>query len=160
MTDHTKKIVDLDSLKKICLELREHGKKIIFTNGCFDILHSGHIHSLVEAKKNGDILIVAINSDKSVKKIKGKSRPIIHESNRSLILSCLYFVDYIIQFDEETPREIICQILPDVLIKGKDYQGKEIAGEDCLKANGKTIKLIDLVEDISTSDIVKKILKS
>ncbi len=160
MLEHTKKIITLDNLKKICSELRNHRKKIVFTNGCFDILHIGHIHSLLEAKKNGDVLIVGINSDKSVRKIKGKSRPIILEKQRALVLACLYFVDYIVIFDEETPRDIICQILPDILIKGKDYQDKEIAGEDCLKANGKTIKLVDLVENISTTDIIDKILKS
>ena len=137
---------------------RKKGYKIGFTNGCFDILHSGHIHTLSEAKKNGDILIVAVNSDNSVRKLKGKNRPINNQNDRALIIACLSFVDYVIVFDEETPEKIICDLLPDVLIKGKDYEGKMIAGENCLKANGKVIKLIDLIENTSTTNIINKIL--
>ena len=158
MDDNKSKILDFETLKEKSITIQNSGKKIVFTNGCFDILHSGHIHTLSEAKKNGDILIVAINSDKSVRALKGKNRPINNQNNRALIIACLSFVDYVVVFDEETPEKIICDLLPDVLIKGKDYEGKIIAGEDCLKNNGKTIKLIDLVDNVSTTSIINKIL--
>ena len=158
MSDIRSKILDLDTLKEKSITIQNSGKKIVFTNGCFDILHSGHIHTLSEAKKNGDILIVAVNSDSSVRELKGKNRPINNQNDRALIIACLSFVDYVIIFDEETPEKIICELLPDVLIKGKDYEGKMIAGENCLKANGKIIKLIDLIENTSTTNIINKIL--
>ena len=158
MSNNYDKIKDFDSLKRICIELQQSEKKIVFTNGCFDILHSGHIFSLSEAKKFGDILIVAVNSDKSVKKIKGNQRPIVTEIDRLIVLAAISHVDYLILFDDETPEKIICEILPDILVKGKDYEGKGIAGEECLKANGKEIKLIEMIDNISTTNIIKKIL--
>ena len=150
--------LNLEGARSLVELFRERNQKIVFTNGCFDILHSGHIHTLSEAKKNGDILIVAVNSDSSVRELKGKNRPINNQEDRALIIACLSFVDYVIIFDDETPEKIICNLLPDVLIKGKDYEGKMIAGENCLKANGKVIKLIDLIENTSTTNIINKIL--
>ncbi|GIS45709.1 MAG: hypothetical protein Ct9H90mP18_00410 [Gammaproteobacteria bacterium] len=105
MSDIRSKILDLDTLKEKSITIQNSGKKIVFTNGCFDILHSGHIHTLSEAKKNGDILIVAVNSDSSVRELKGKNRPINNQNDRALIIACLSFVDYVIVFDEETPEK-------------------------------------------------------
>lgn len=143
------------------MELRNsyghNGKKIIMTNGCFDILHTGHIHLLSEARKLGDILIVALNSDSSVKLNKGNARPINTEIDRAYVLSALQNVDHIIIFNEETPEKIICTILPDILVKGSDYKDKYIAGQTCLEKVGKKIALIDLIEGKSTTGLIDKL---
>ncbi len=129
------------------------------TNCSFDILHSGHTYILEESKKLGDILIVAINSDKSIKKIKSEDRPIISELDRAYVLSCLTSVDHIILFDDETPEKIISKILPDILVKGSDYEGQKIAGEDILSKHNKKIILLDVISGKSSTNIIKKILK-
>ena len=116
------------------------------TNGCFDILHSGHTYILEESKKLGDILVVALNSDKSIKKIKSSNRPIVSEIDRAYVLSCLRAVDYIILFDDETPEKIISTLMPDILVKGSDYKGKKIAGEEILLKNNKKKAIIDLID--------------
>ncbi len=143
------------------MELRNsyghNGKKIIMTNGCFDILHTGHIHLLSEARKLGDILIVALNSDSSVKLNKGNARPINTEIDRAYVLSALQNVDHIIIFNEETPEKIICTILPDILVKGSDYKDKYIAGQTCLEKVGKKVALIDLIEGKSTTGLINKL---
>ncbi len=149
-------ISNIDQLQSICQKLRLENKTIVLTNGCFDILHSGHTYLLNEAKKLGDILIVAINTDNSVKKIKSEDRPINSLQDRSYILSCLSAVDYIIAFDEETPERLICTLLPDILVKGEDYKGKHIAGEECMKRNNKKIILVELVKSKSTTDLIHK----
>ena len=155
-----KKLVsDLTRLNQICLKYKNDDKKIVMTNGCFDILHSGHVHILEESKKLGDILIIALNSDKSVKKIKSSNRPIIAETDRAYVLSCLSSVDHIILFDEETPELVISEILPDILVKGSDYKGKKIAGEEILLKHNKEIKLIDLIDGKSSTAIINKISK-
>ena len=133
------------------------GKKIIMTNGCFDILHTGHIHLLSEARKLGDLLIVALNSDSSVKLNKGNARPINTEIDRAYVLSALQNVDHIIIFNEETPEKIICTILPDILVKGSDYKDKYIAGQTCLEKVGKKIALIDMIEGKSTTGLINKL---
>ena len=133
------------------------GKKIIMTNGCFDILHTGHIHLLSEARKLGDLLIVALNSDSSVKLNKGDARPINTEIDRAYVLSALQNVDHIIIFNEETPEKIICTILPDILVKGSDYKDKYIAGQTCLEKVGKKIELIDMIEGKSTTGLINKL---
>ncbi len=133
------------------------GKKIIMTNGCFDILHTGHIHLLSEARKLGDLLIVALNSDSSVKLNKGNARPINTEIDRAYVLSALQNVDHIIIFNEETPEKIICTILPDILVKGSDYKDKYIAGQTCLEKVGKKIELIDMIEGKSTTGLINKL---
>ena len=154
-----KKLVsDLTRLNEICLKYKNDDKKIVMTNGCFDILHSGHVHILEESKKLGDILIVAVNSDESIKKIKSSNRPIVAELDRSYVLSCLSSVDHIILFNEETPEKIISKVLPDILVKGSDYKGKKIAGEDILINNDKKVALIDLVDGKSSTSIINKIL--
>jgi len=156
---NNKLIRNLKDLKALCISYESNNKKIIMTNGCFDILHAGHTYILEESKKLGDILIVALNSDLSVKKIKSKDRPIVSELDRAYVLSCLSSVDYIILFDNESPEEIICEILPDILIKGSDYKGKKVAGEDCLTRNGKKVVLIDLIKGKSSTSIIDKVSK-
>ena len=154
-----KLIRNLEDLKAICLSYESDNKKIVMTNGCFDILHAGHTYILEESKKLGDILIVALNSDLSVQKIKSKDRPIVSELDRAYVLSCLSSIDHIILFDNESPEEIICEILPEILIKGSDYNGKKVAGEDCLIRNGKKVVLIDLIEGKSSTSIIDKVSK-
>ena len=156
---NNKLIRDLKDLKALCLSYESSNKKVVMTNGCFDILHAGHTYILEESKKLGDILIVALNSDLSVKKIKSKDRPIVSELDRAYVLSCLSSVDHIILFDNESPEEIICEILPEILIKGSDYKGKKVAGEDCLIKNGKKVVLIDLIEGKSSTSIIDKVSK-
>ena len=156
---NNKLIRDLKDLKALCLSYESSNKKVVMTNGCFDILHAGHTYILEESKKLGDILIVALNSDSSIKKIKSKDRPIVPELDRAYVLSCLSSVDHIILFDNESPEEIICEILPEILIKGSDYNGKKVAGEDCLIRNGKKVVLIDLIEGKSSTLIIDKVSK-
>ena len=156
---NNKLIRDLKDLKALCSSYESSNKKVVMTNGCFDILHAGHTYILEESKKLGDILIVALNSDSSIKKIKSKDRPIVSELDRAYVLSCLSSVDHIILFDNESPEEIICEILPEILIKGSDYNGKKVAGEDCLIRNGKKVVLIDLIEGKSSTSIIDKVSK-
>ena len=131
-------------------------KKIIFTNGCFDILHKGHVEYLAKSKDLGDILIIGLNSDKSVKKLKGESRPINNQNSRALLLSSLLFVDAVICFDEDTPLNLIEIIKPDILVKGGDYEKEDIIGYDFVIEIGGEVKIIDLVEGYSTTNIIKK----
>ena len=148
----------LSGLKSICKQLRAEGKKIVFTNGCFDLIHAGHIDYLSKAKAMGDVLIVGLNSDDSVKRLKGKMRPILMEPERSFILSNLTPVDYVILFDEDTPQKIIEELIPDVLVKGADWAIDDIAGADMVIANGGEVKTVKLVNDQSTSKIIQKIV--
>lgn len=156
---NNKLVKNITDLKVLCKSYKANNKKIVMTNGCFDILHSGHTYILEQSKKLGDILIVALNSDISVKKIKPNDRPIIEEFDRAYVLSCLSSVDHIILFDEESPEKIICELLPEILVKGSDYKEKKIAGEECLAKNGKKIVLIDLIKGKSSTSIIQKVLK-
>ena len=156
-----KKLVkNISELTDICSSYKAQNETIVMTNGCFDILHSGHTYFLQETKKLGDKLVIALNSDVSIKKIKGSDRPIMSECDRAYVLSCLESVDHIIFFNEETPEKIICQLLPDILVKGEDYKNKKIAGEECLVRNGKKVVLINLIEGKSTTSVIDKILKT
>ncbi|GBD89976.1 bifunctional protein HldE [bacterium BMS3Abin04] len=152
-------IVKREELAKIRKELKESGKKVVFTNGCFDILHAGHVDYLVKAKSLGDILVVGINSDSSMKHIKDNKRPIITEEERSFIVSNLKPVDFVTIFNEDTPYKLISEIVPDFLIKGSDWDIENIVGRDIVEANGGEVKTIDFVTDQSTSKIIKKIIK-
>lgn len=154
------KVKKLNELIEIVQNLKEQGKKIVFTNGCFDILHIGHIRYLKKAKSLGDILIVGVNSDKSVKRIKSEKRPIISQSDRVEMLSEFLFIDFIIIFEQETPLTIIKKILPDVLVKGGDWQIKDIVGNDVVKAIGGKVLSIPLTKGKSTSNIIEKIIQS
>ena len=134
-------------------------KRIVFTNGCFDILHLGHIDYLSKAADLGDVLILGLNSDKSVKSIKGQGRPINNEEGRARILAALGFTSCVVLFDEETPYELIKFIRPDILVKGSDYQAEKIVGYDIVKEKGGEIVTIDFVEGYSTSSVIEKIKK-
>ncbi len=152
-------IVTLEQIIDIRAKLKSENKKVVFTNGCFDILHSGHIDYLSKSKELGDILIVGLNSDSSIRRIKGERRPIMNEIDRAFILSSLKPVDYVILFDEDTPAEIINQIIPDILVKGADWEISKIIGRDVVEKNGGQVKTITFVNDISTSKIIDIILK-
>ena len=154
-----KLVTDIKKLMEVCKQYKSSGKTVVMTNGCFDILHAGHTYILEESKKLGDILIVALNSDISIKKIKSQDRPIISQNDRAYVLSCLSSVDHIILFDDETPEIIISKLLPDILVKGSDYKDKKIAGEETLLMNNKKIVLLDLVNGKSSTSIIEKISK-
>lgn len=152
------KVISRTELSKVLSKLK--GKKIVFTNGVFDILHIGHLHYLKKARSLGDVLIVGLNSDRSVKKIKGTSRPIIPEKERAEILASLEPVDYVVIFNETTPNKLIEEIKPDVHAKGGDYRNKPLAEEKIVKDLGGKIVFVDQVKGKSTSKIIKKILKN
>ncbi len=151
------KIIKADNIAKELLKPWGKSKKIVFTNGCFDIIHAGHISYLNEAKSLGDILIVGLNSDNSVKRLKGEGRPIICEKDRAYVLSSLKPVDYVIIFDEDTPYKLIKEIKPDILVKGGDYEGKDVVGKDMVESYGGKFILINFLEGKSTSGIINKI---
>lgn len=153
-------IVTRDEIKRITKLLKDNGKKIVFTNGCFDILHAGHVDYLAKAKAKGDILIIGLNSDDSVSRIKGELRPIINQNERAFVLSNLRSVDYITLFDEDTPLELISEIIPDVLVKGSDWSIENIVGGDIVIKNGGSVEPIDFVVEQSTSKIVARIKES
>lgn len=155
-----KKIHSQDDLLKIREELRKQGKKVVLTNGCFDLLHSGHIHIFREAKKYGDILVVAVNDDFSVKKIKGASRPIFPLEERLEILEAIEDIDYLTFFSEETPQKIIAVLVPDVLVKGGDWKPGEIVGREEVEGAGGDVRVIPYLEGCSTSEIIERIVYS
>ncbi len=139
--------------------LKAENKKVVFTNGCFDILHSGHVDYLNKAKSFGDILIVALNTDTSVKRIKGEKRPIVDQAHRAFLVSNLKSVDYVTFFDEDTPKEIIDAIVPDVLVKGADWELENIVGRDTVESNGGKVERVEFITDQSTSGIIETILQ-
>ena len=148
-----------DEAKKQVDDWKLSGQKIVFTNGCFDILHRGHVEYLTEAKACGDKLVTALNSDTSVRGLKGDPRPIQSQEDRAVILDALESVDLVVIFDQETPAEIIKTLLPDVLTKGGDYSAETIVGADTVTENGGEIKVIPFRSGQSTSSIVEKIIK-
>ena len=156
---NSKLINDIDSLKSILKNEQKAGKRIVFTNGCFDIIHPGHIFILEQAKLKGDILVVGLNSDQSIRSFKSDLRPICTQDDRAYVLAGLASVDYIFIFNEATPEKIIMQISPDVLVKGKDYKIDDIAGADYMLKENKKIELVDVIEKKSTTDIIEYIKK-
>lgn len=150
------KIYTLNELTHQLNRWRLLSKKIVFTNGVFDILHEGHVASLSEAALYGDILVVALNSDASVKRLKGESRPVCNEGSRSLLMASLVMVDAVIIFEEDTPLNLITAILPDVLVKGGDYTIEQIAGAKEVIANGGEVKIVPILEGFSTTSIIEK----
>ncbi len=142
-------------IKEIREQLKKQNKKVVFTNGCFDLIHSGHVDYLVKAKEMGDVLILALNTDESIKRIKGDKRPILKQDERAFIVSNLKPVDYVTFFNEDTPAEIISELIPDVLVKGADWSIDKIIGRDIVEANGGEVKTIKFVNDQSTSNIIK-----
>lgn len=153
----TNKIYKIDDLLIDVVNWKKEGCKIVFTNGCFDIVHKGHIELLAKTADLGDKLIIAINSDTSIKALKGKNRPIIDQQARSLLLSALSFVDAVILFEEETPLNLIQKLLPNILAKGGDYNKEEIIGYKEVKENGGKIITIPLTHGFSTTNIVNQI---
>ncbi|WP_337864633.1 D-glycero-beta-D-manno-heptose 1-phosphate adenylyltransferase [Ignavibacterium sp.] len=151
-------ILSREELKKVRAQLRTEKKKVVFTNGCFDLIHSGHVDYLIKSKQLGDILIVGLNTDESVKRIKGDKRPILKQDERAFIISNLKPVDYVTFFDEDTPAEIISDLIPDILVKGADWSLDNIVGRDVVEANGGEVKTIEFVNDQSTSKIIQTIL--
>lgn len=153
------KIVSINEIVEIKDKLKKEGKRVVFTNGCFDILHRGHVEYLSKAKELGDVLIVGLNSDSSVRQIKGEGRPIVQQEDRAVILSSLYFVDYVVIFEEQTPYELISKIVPDVLVKGSDWSAENVVGKDIVEANGGKVVLIELTPNRSTTNIIKTVLE-
>ena len=153
------KILDREQLRRACVVWSFKDRKVVFTNGCFDILHLGHIEYLAKAAELGDVLVIGMNSDSSVHRIKGESRPINDEHSRSMVLASLEFVTAVVLFDEETPYELIKTIQPDILVKGKDYKIEEIAGHDIVLAKGGKVETIKLTPGYSTTAIEQKILE-
>jgi rfaE bifunctional protein nucleotidyltransferase chain/domain len=153
------KIFTRENIQKLCAGWRLKDKKIVFTNGCFDLLHLGHVDYMAKAADLGGVLIVGLNSDISVRKIKGEHRPINNEHSRAMVLASLSFVDAVVLFDEETPYELIKLVQPDILVKGKDYKTEEIAGYDIVLSNGGEIITIDLTEGYSTTKIEERIMQ-
>lgn len=143
--------------KYITAGLKDKGKRVVMTNGCFDLLHAGHVHSFLEAKKYGDVLIVAVNSDSSVKKIKGDKRPIVSEKNRVKMLCSLECIDYVVVMEDTTPEYLIGTIQPDVVVKGADWKGKEMPEQKIIESYGGKLEFINLEEGLSTTNIIKKI---
>ena len=154
---HSKIYPNFKSFQAVLQSWRNNKEKIVFTNGCFDIIHHGHVDSLKKSAELGTKLIVGLNADSSVTVIKGEKRPIFSEEARAIILAAFSFVDAVIIFKHETPAKLIAKIIPDVLTKGKEYQIHEIAGHDTVLENGGVVKTLDLVTDISTSDIISRI---
>ncbi|MEI0524601.1 D-glycero-beta-D-manno-heptose 1-phosphate adenylyltransferase [Brachyspira murdochii] len=147
------KIIERRMLNNVLSEYRKENKKIVFTNGCFDILHRGHVQYLQKARELGDLLVLGLNSDNSVKRLKGNDRPINNETDRAIVLSALECINYISIFDEDTPLELIKIVKPDVLVKGGDYKIEDVVGREFSK---ETV-LIDFVDGYSTTNIIKKI---
>jgi len=153
------KILSMEQLRRACAYWNFKNKKIVFTNGCFDILHLGHIEYLTKAADLGDVLIVGMNSDRSAHSLKGNNRPINDEHSRSMVLASLRFVTAVVIFDEPTPYELIKAVQPDILVKGKDYKAEEIVGQDVVLAKGGKVMTIELTPGYSTTGIEEKILK-
>lgn len=155
-----KKLKSLPGLKNTLKAIRDKKKKIVFTNGCFDILHAGHVHYLAKAKALGDFLVVGLNSDSSVRKLKGESRPIVPQRDRARVLSALESVDFVVMFSDPTPLNLIRAIEPDVLVKGGDWAVKDIVGSDFVKSCGGTVKSLPYLKGFSTKGLIKRIKHS
>jgi D-beta-D-heptose 7-phosphate kinase/D-beta-D-heptose 1-phosphate adenosyltransferase len=154
-----RKIKSFGQLKKTISLLKSKGKRIVFTNGCFDILHYGHAKYLEEAKKKGDILVVAVNSDSSVRRLKGSRRPVVRERERALLVSALESVDFVTVFSEATPIKLITSLKPDVLVKGSDWNGGNIVGKEFVESYHGRVLTIPYVSGLSSSNLIKKIAK-
>lgn len=155
-----KKIVSLTALKRQIRRHKKSGKKIAFTNGCFDLVHFGHVRYLETAKKKNRILIVGINTDRSVREIKGPQRPIHPQAQRAATVAAFACVDYVVLFDDDTPRALIQALRPDIVIKGADWRGKEVVGAEVVRAYGGRVELIAYVPGCSTTNSIKKILST
>ena len=153
------KIGKLHEIKNIVAEAKRECKAVVFTNGCFDLLHRGHLHLLREAKKCGDILVVALNSDSSVRKIKGADRPILPAAERAELIAALEMVDYVTTFDEPEPYEVIKELKPDILVKGGDWPKDKIVGADIVEGQGGRVVVISYLKGYSTTKIIERMCK-
>ncbi len=153
------KVISLPGLKRKIARLKKNGQRVVFTNGCFDILHYGHVKYLQDARAKGDYLVVAVNSDASIKRIKTKNRPVIAQGDRLKTLAALACVDFVILFNEDNPLRLIKTLKPDVLIKGADWDKKKIIGADFVESYGGKVLTVNLVKGRSTSAIIEKILR-
>jgi rfaE bifunctional protein nucleotidyltransferase chain/domain len=151
------KVLSHEELLRVRARLRAEGRRLVFTNGCFDILHVGHVRYLAGARALGDALLVAINSDRSVRALKGPNRPVMSESERAEILAALEAVDFVTVFDEESPRSLISEVLPDVLVKGGDYRLDEIHGREEVERAGGRVLSLPFVEGASTTGVIERI---
>lgn len=154
-----KKIKSKLELKQIVSTLKERGKKVVFTNGCFGVIHPGHVDLLEKAKSFGDILIVAVNTDGSVKKLKGPRRPIYKLSGRMKVLSALEAVDYVTSFPEDTPIDILKELRPDILVKGGDWKPDEVVGKNFIESYGGKVKIVPHLKNYSTTSLIEKLSK-
>ncbi|MDD5561292.1 MAG: D-glycero-beta-D-manno-heptose 1-phosphate adenylyltransferase [Candidatus Omnitrophica bacterium] len=153
------KITSLSILKRKVARLKQDGKRIVFTNGCFDILHYGHTKYLQDAKNKGDYLVVAVNSDSSIRSIKSKNRPVVGQADRLRIVASLGCVDFVVLFNQNNPLEVIKALKPDILVKGSDWDRKKVVGADFVESYGGKVVLINLVKGRSTSAIIEKIIR-
>lgn len=153
------KLKSLDELTAIAAQARKKGQTVVFTNGCFDLLHRGHVHILRQAKAAGDLLIVALNSDRSVKQIKGPKRPIMPETDRIELIEAMEMVNYVILFDEPDPTRLIAAIKPDVLVKGADWSADKVVGAELVEKDGGRVVRIPYLQGFSTSEIIQRIVK-
>ncbi|OGD19782.1 MAG: hypothetical protein A2W03_17415 [Candidatus Aminicenantes bacterium RBG_16_63_16] len=151
-----RKIFTSAALAGIRKKLREDGRTVVFTNGCFDLIHAGHIRLFHEARKLGDVLIVALNSDASIRRLKGRSRPIYPLKERQEILAAVEAIDFVTSFSEDTPRRIIAQLLPDVLVKGGDWEPDQVVGREEVEAAGGRVVIVPYLEGRSTSSIIRR----
>ncbi|MFA5143139.1 MAG: D-glycero-beta-D-manno-heptose 1-phosphate adenylyltransferase [Candidatus Omnitrophota bacterium] len=151
------RVIGQGSLSKILSPLRAKGKKIVFTNGCFDIIHTGHVKYLSRARRMGDLLVIGLNSDASVRRLKGRSRPINKQSDRAKVLAALRFVDYVVIFNEDTPERLIRKVRPDFLVKGGDWDESSIVGGRFVKSYGGKVGIVSFVNGYSTTSLVRRI---
>jgi len=154
------KIIPRDEIAGLAAKWRESGDKIVFTNGCFDLIHRGHIEYLSRAADLSQRMIVGLNTDASVSRLKGKDRPVVDEESRAILMGAFEFVDAVVYFDDDTPYELIKEIQPDILVKGSDYKIEEIIGYDIVLARGGAVETINLVEGFSTTTLIERIKKT
>ncbi len=150
------KLLSLEVAEQYCAAARQQGRRIVFTNGCFDVLHAGHVHLLSQARRMGDLLLLGLNSDASIRQLKGPNRPVVSLSDRAAVLSALSCVDRIVVFEEDTPRELVARLKPDVLVKGDDYTPDQIAGADLVKSWGGRVQIVQRLEGRSTTSMLKQ----
>jgi D-beta-D-heptose 7-phosphate kinase/D-beta-D-heptose 1-phosphate adenosyltransferase len=150
------KLKTLDELVPLLRQARAEGQKVVFTNGCFDLLHRGHLHLLREAKALGNLLVVALNSDRSVKQLKGPSRPVMGEADRAELIASLAMVDYVLLFDDVDPCRLLRRLEPDILVKGGDYQIDTVVGAEIVERSGGTVAVIPFLQGFSTTEIIER----
>lgn len=151
------KVVALPELLDIRRRCKKEGKRVVFTNGCFDLLHRGHVEYLTKARSLGDVLVVGLNTDESVRALKGQDRPVVEQDDRAHVLAALQAVDYVCLFEEETPIEIIRALVPDILVKGADWAVADVAGRDVVEAAGGSVQTIEFLPNRSTSGLIRRI---